>query len=102
MARFITSSVTTSRASSSCYQTSSTPHTRFLGHRLLLEFRGAAARRLKRILVEGDETYGVVVLKRVMGKEGCNLEAVERFMGERWEEVERLGVERGFGREREK
>lgn len=68
---------------------------------LPLGFRGAAVRGLKRILVEGDETYGVVVPRGVR-EGGWDLEAVERFVGERWEEVGWRGVERGFGRGREK
>ncbi|OBT38986.1 hypothetical protein VE00_10372 [Pseudogymnoascus sp. WSF 3629] len=69
---------------------------------LPLGTRGAAVRGLKRILLEGDETYGVGLPEGVKGEEGWDLEGVERFVRERWREVGRVGLERGFGRMVEK
>ncbi|ELR07800.1 hypothetical protein VC83_01094 [Pseudogymnoascus destructans] len=69
---------------------------------LPLGTRGAAMRGLKRILVERDESYGVVLPEGVKGEEGWDLEGVEKFVEMRWEEVGRAGLERGFGRMVEK
>lgn len=69
---------------------------------LPLGIRGAAVRGLKRIVVEGDETYGVVLPEGVRGEVGWDLEGVEKFVEERWVEVGRVGLERGFGRMVEK
>ncbi|KFY24594.1 hypothetical protein V493_05146 [Pseudogymnoascus sp. VKM F-4281 (FW-2241)] len=70
---------------------------------LPLGTRGAAVRGLRRILLEEDESYGVVVPEWVMGVDrGWDLEGVEKFVREKWEEVARMGLERGFGRMVEK
>ena len=65
--------------------------------------RGAAVRGLKKIVVEGDETYGVVLPEGVRSEDGgWSLEEVEKFVEERWVEVGRVGLARGFGRMVEK
>ncbi|OBT89258.1 hypothetical protein VE02_02610 [Pseudogymnoascus sp. 03VT05] len=70
---------------------------------LPLGTRGAAVRGLKRIVVEGDETYGVVLPEGIRGEDGLwDLEGVEGFVEEMWMEVGRVGLERGFGRMVEK
>ena len=70
---------------------------------LPLGTRGAAVRGLKRIVVERDETYGVILPEGVRRADGrWDVEAVTAFVEKRWEEVGRVGLERGFGRMVEK
>ncbi|OBT69537.1 hypothetical protein VE03_01093 [Pseudogymnoascus sp. 23342-1-I1] len=70
---------------------------------LPLGTRGAAVRGLRRVVIEGDESYGVVLpegARRDGG--GWDLDAVEGFVRERWVDVGRVGLARGFGRMVEK
>ncbi|KAL5352484.1 hypothetical protein ACLOAV_002432 [Pseudogymnoascus australis] len=70
---------------------------------LPLGTRGAAVRGLRRIVIEGDQSYGVVLPEGARAEGGgWDLDGVEGFVRERWVEVGRVGLARGFGKMVEK
>jgi hypothetical protein len=60
--------------------------------------RGAATKGLRRILLNGDTTYGVAPQKPLRTAEGWDVEGVREFVRSRWEEVGRRAAARGHAK----
>jgi len=60
--------------------------------------RGAAIKGLRRIVLNGDTTYGVAPQKPLRTGEGWDVQGVREFARSRWEEVGRTAAARGHAK----